>query len=534
MSGAPSMSFGPVIPSRTIVVLVLLAAACGGRTYERQARDAHVVRIGSPIRLTSIAPREGWDYYRAQVASYVFEGLTHVGDDGRVLPCLAREWRVSPNGREYRFHLRAGATFHDGSPFRAADVVRAWTDALREQEGALTHPWMLDPIEGAREFSAGVAPGVVGLSAPDDSTLLVRLHEPLAFFPTLLSLPQSFIPAAASDSSLPLGTGPWKWAGADSAGAEARLARYAAYWGETPLLDSLLYRYVPVAMVARAFGEGWVDMVSELPSPLRIEWSVLGDIGFVESDAMNATRLVINFREPAFHDLRVRRALNHAVAAARLATTTGAANAVRAAGAIPPSLAGATPDRAPYGFDPVLARRLLRESDYPAGRPIRLWVPGPGLSDYPPEIGHFLRDYLEAAGFTVDLRIQSEGLEEAMANRDADMILSVWVGDYADGDAFLYPLYHSNSAGSAGNEGYYENPALDRVIDASRREPDPARRVALLRTADSLVFEEAPAVFLWFTRTTTAYSLRLSGWGRDPQSSRFTRVRLGTPEPETP
>jgi ABC-type oligopeptide transport system substrate-binding subunit len=116
-----------------------------------------------------------------------------------------------------------------------------------------------------------------------------------------------------------------------------------------------------------------------------------------------------------------------------------------------------------------------------------------------------------------------------MAQGHADAIVSVWVGDYPDGDAFLYPLYHSAAAGNAGNEGFYENTALDHLIDASRRESNPERRVALLSAADSLVFAEAPVVFLWFTRTTTAYSLRLEGWSRDPQTSRFVRLRLKGP-----
>jgi ABC-type oligopeptide transport system substrate-binding subunit len=113
-----------------------------------------------------------------------------------------------------------------------------------------------------------------------------------------------------------------------------------------------------------------------------------------------------------------------------------------------------------------------------------------------------------------------------MAQREADAILSVWVGDYPDGDAFLYPLYHSAAAGGAGNEGFYENAVLDRLIDASRRETNPARRLSLLSEADSLIFDQAPVVFLWFTRTTTAYSLRLAGWNRDPQLSRLQELRL--------
>jgi peptide/nickel transport system substrate-binding protein len=517
----------------TVLGAAIVALACGNGAYERQPADSPVVRIGAPTRITGVDPRLGWDYYHAQPVSFVFEGLTHVGEDGAIVPCLAREWRTSPDGRTYRFILRSGARFHDGTPFRAADVVRAWTAALGTAEGELAHPWMLDPIDGAGEFSSGMAAGVSGLSAPDDTILIVRLREPLAFFPTLLSLPQSFIPAAASDSSHPIGTGPWRWVSGGAGGPEVRLARNEAHWDRPPLLDSLIYRYVPDSLVARAFHVGWVDMASELPAPLRLEWSARGDIGFVESDALNATRLIINLREPVFHDARIRHALNHAIAAARLATTTGAGAAVRAAGAIPPSLPGATPDRAPYAFDPPQARRLLRESGYPPDRPFRLWVPGPGLRDYPAEIGALLRDYLEAVGLTVELTVQSRGIEEAMAERRTDAILSVWVGDYPDGDAFLYPLYHSKAAGNAGNEGFYENPALDRLIDASRREPDPTRRVALLRAADSLVFEDAPVVFLWFTRTTTAYSLRLDGWGPDPQISRFLRLHLaGTPPPE--
>jgi ABC-type transport system substrate-binding protein len=169
---------------------------------------------------------------------------------------------------------------------------------------------------------------------------------------------------------------------------------------------------------------------------------------------------------------------------------------------------------------------LLREAGYPFERPLRLWVPAPGLSDFPAQIGPLLRDYFEAVGFNVALTVSSEGIDTVLAAGLADLTLTVWVGDYPDGDAFLYPLYHSAVAGSAGNEGAYADPVVDSLIDASRREFGPRRRAELLRWADQLVFDEAPVVFLWFTRTATAYSLRLAGWGRDPQLSRFLDLRL--------
>jgi ABC-type transport system substrate-binding protein len=504
----------------------LAVVACGDARFPTPLRSAPVVRVSSPARVSLIGPERGWSYYDSQVIGYLFEGLTRVADDGNLVPALARSWSHSPDGRVYRFRLRSGVRFHDGTPFDASEVVRAWTALLRLPPDSLTHPWMLDGVEGARAFSRGETPTVTGLQVVDDTTLVVRLAEPLAFFPTLLSHTQTAIAAVTSTGEHPIGTGPWRFVSRDS--DEIRLVKNADYWDDPPLLDSLVHRYVPDSLTERAFNAGWVDLASELPAATLLEWRTRSDIGFVESEAQTATRLVINMREPVFADVRVRQALNHAVNATLLAKATAAPSVVRAAGAIPPSLPGADPSREPYTFDPGLARTLLRSGGYPEDRPLRLRVPGPGLSDFPAESGTLLRDYFEAVGLHVQLTVASEGIETALADQTADLVLTVWVGDYPDGDAFLYPLYHSDLAGSAGNEGAYRNPAADRLMDASRHELDPTRRARLLRAADSLIFADAPVVFLWFTRTAAVYSLRLEGWGRDPFLSRLTSLTLAS------
>lgn len=526
MCDGPSRSCAIGGAERALLLGAVLLTACRASGFSTPPRDASVVRIAAPSRISAMTPSASWDYYTAQVTRLVFEGLTRIEESGDLVPGLVRSWSAAREGREFRYILRTGVTFHDGTPVTAADVRRCWMAALRADPEALSHPWMLDPIEGALEFSRGTRDDLPGLVVLDDTTLVVRLREPLAFFPTLTALPQAAISAVASDSAHPIGTGPWRWVGADGGEPDIRFARNTRYWGDPPHLDSLVYRFVPDSLADRAFAAGFVDMVSELPVVTRLEWSARSDVGFVESAAAAVTRIVINMREPVFHDVRVRRALNHAIDAARLARTTAAPTSVRAAGSIPPSLPGADPERAPYAFDPALARHLWQAGGYPADRPLRLWAPGPGLADYPPEIGELVRSYLEGAGLTVELTTQSQGLEQAMRERRADLVISVWVGDYPDGDAYLYPLYHSTVAGSAGNDGAYANPEVDRLIDESRRALDPARRAALLRAADGLVFADAAAVPLWFTHSATAYSLRLAGWGHDPQGSRFTALRL--------
>jgi len=505
-------------------VLAVSAIACSRRDVARS--DAPVVRIGTPSLVTDLLLRETWGYYEAQVAAFVFEGLTRVEPAGLV-PSLARRWEAESEARVFRFALRSGVVFHDGTRFTAADVVRAWTEALRNSPTGVTHPWALDPIDGARALTRGETETLRGVEVVDDTTLLIRLDEPLAFFPLLLSLPQTAIPAAASESRRPRGTGPWRWvSGGSREDSDIRFARNDAYWGQPAGLDSLVYRFVPDSALRRAFESGQVDLVSDVPPELRTAWSLRDDVGFIESDALTSTRLVINMLEPVFRDVRIRRALNHAVPSAQLATGAGAPNPVRATGAIPPPLPGADPARAPYAYDPELARRLLREGGYPFDRPLRLWVPAPGMADYPADIGPLLREYFEAVGLTVDLTVGGDGIETALTRRLADLMLSVWVGDYRDADAYLYPLYHSAAAGSAGNEGWYRDAEIDRLIAASRSASDPDVRVGLLRAADSVVFTRAPVVFLWFTRSATAFSLRHVGWGDDPVISRFTELRL--------
>jgi ABC-type transport system substrate-binding protein len=528
MCDAPSKRWATGGADAVVLLLVAgLVVACGASSYSSPPRDSRVVRIASPSRIADLSPSASWDYYTAQVTRLVFEGLTRIEEDGDLVPGLARSWTAAREGREFRYVLRAGVTFHDGTPFTAADVRRCWTAALRSDSDALSHPWMLDPIEGALEFSRGARDDVPGLAVLDDTTLVVRLREPLAFFPTLTALPQTAVSAAASLPLHPIGTGPWRWVrGGGAQSDDIWFARNSSYWGGPAELDSLVRRFVPDSQAGQAFAAGFVDMVAELPLLTRLEWSARSDVGFVESAPAALTRIVINMREPVFQDVRVRRALNHAIDAARLAQTTAAPTSGRAAGSIPPALPGGDAAREPYTFDPALARRLWQAGGYPANRPLRLWAPGPGLADYPPEIGELVRSYLEGAGFKVELTTQNRGLEEAMRNGEADLVISVWVGDYPDGDAYLYPLYSSTVAGSAGNDGAYANPAVDRLIDASRRALDPARRAVVLREADSAVFEDAAAVPLWFTHSATAYSLRLVGWGPDPQASRFTRLRL--------
>src|SRR4051812_41107705 len=167
-----------------LVATLALAACSSSSTTSRHtvidSRDQYDPR--------SLDPALSTDVPTGRAVGYVFDGLTRFEPDARVEPALAERWDVSPDGATYTFHLRRGVTFHDGSPFSAKNVVASWQRALdpATKSGAAQ---FLFPIKGAREFNAGKATSIAGVTARDDSTLVVVLTEPLAIFVKMLAMP---------------------------------------------------------------------------------------------------------------------------------------------------------------------------------------------------------------------------------------------------------------------------------------------------------------------------------------------------------
>jgi peptide/nickel transport system substrate-binding protein/oligopeptide transport system substrate-binding protein len=103
-------------------------------------------------------------------------------------------------------------------------------------------------------------------------------------------------------------------------------------------------------------------------------------------------------------------------------------------------------------------------------------------------------------------------MREAARKGEADLVLKDWYADYPDAENFLYPLLHSANAGVGGNVSFFRNPAFDSVVTASRRETDVAKRTALYQRADSIAFDQAPMVFLFFYNELYAVQPWLKNW----------------------
>ena len=481
-----------------VLALAALAAACGGAGDAGGAGRQSFVDSRDTEDPRSLDPALSTDVPTGRAVSYLFDGLTRFTPDARVVPALAERWEVSPDGRTYTFHLRQGVRFHDGQPLVAAHVVASWQRAL-DPKSRGGRGWPLEPIDGAAAFQAGRARSLAGARAPDDSTLVVTLAEPLAAFPKLLAMPvASVVPpnAGADFGQKPVGTGPWKfveWRHDDY----LKFARNAAYWGEKPGADTLVARVIPEPSTKVAeFENGTVDVLA-VPEGETRNWEQTDErpARLLSAPALRLYYVAINTTRGPLADVRVRQALNHAVDTKTILDRLIAGRGRLAAGTLPALLDSAGAARAPYAYDPAKARQLLAAAGHAADLSLQIWV---GQDPTFARVAQSVQGYLQAVGVKATIvQRDAPSVREAARNGQADLFVKDWFADYPDADAFLYPLLHSASRGVGGNLSFYSNKAVDSLVVAARRTADDAERARLSRAADSTAFADAPLIYLF-------------------------------------
>ena len=321
----------------------------------------------------SLDPALSTDVPTGEMVTLVYDNLVQQSVDGAIEPGLASRWTVDSTGTRYTFTIRAGVTFHDGSPVNAAVVRASLLRALAPGTSG-GRGWPLYPIQGARAYASGDATDLPGRAVTDDSTVVMLLDEPLNIFLTLLAMPVAAIVPAGAGAGIgqnPVGTGPWRfvsWSHDDAILFSAN----TSYWGTRPRSDSLRVRIIPEELTQAAEYESGGLSVVEVPFGETARWESGHATELQRRPALRALYVAVNTRRGPLADPRVRRALNLAVDREAILQNVAGGRGVLAAGTIPPGLAGHDSTRRPFPFDPEAARRLLAEAGQPALR-VRLW-----------------------------------------------------------------------------------------------------------------------------------------------------------------
>ena len=504
---------------RLILLLSLLVLAM-------PARAESVVRRAIGADVTSLDPDLIGNEYETVVAADLFEGLTVYGPDAAIRPGAATGWDVSDDGKTYLFHLRPGLEWSDGSPLTAADFVYSFRRALDPRTGA-PYNEILYPIRGAEAFATGrnPEPTALGVEAPDEATVRIRLERPAAFLPAILAHSMGFpVPRAAierwgADWTRPehfVGNGPFILT---ESVPQARLVftrNPRFHDAGTVALDQVRWLVMGEEAAYKAFRTGEIDLTG-LPAHLLPQARRDLAPALREQRILFAHYVDINMtRAPLATDIRLRRALALALDQVALETKVVKDGGIGGFSIVPDGIPGYRPAREAFAEEPMAdrlktARRLWAEAGYSPDRPLKLRLMTDDVANYVLEakaIAALWQAALPGLSVTLDVN-EYQVVTGRLVHHDYDLALSSWNADFPDPSNFLAPW--RADAGTANVVGY-RNPTFDRLLDEAALLLEPAARLARSASAEQVLLDDCVLLPYGFESENSLVNPRLSGW----------------------
>jgi peptide/nickel transport system substrate-binding protein len=462
----------------------------------------------------SLDPRIGSDETSQRVHQLVYDYLLALDDELRVVGGLASSWQQT-DPLTYIIHLRKGVRFHDGHELTADDVVYTF--------GCFIDPAFVSPRKGAYRTLDRV-------EAIDPYTVRFTLKEPFGSFPIQLVMPVVPNGAGPELRDHPVGTGPYQFVSM-AVDDHVELTAFPDYFRGRPANDGVVLKVVPdEIMRALELRTGSVDMVVNDLSPDVIhQLAEEQSVTIAESPGTDYAYVGINMRDPALKDRRVRHALGYAIDRQAIVDHLRRGLARPAIGILPPASWAFDEQVFQFTHDPAKAIALLDDAGYrdPDGD-----GPEPRLRlSLKVSTNEFIR--LQAAVIQQDLKqvgIDLDVRSYEFATLYADVLKGnfqlftlQWVG-VSDPD-MLRRVFHSKQMPPDGfNRGYYENPEVDRLIDAAMAATSDEDRRRAYGAAQRLLAEDAPYISLWY-KTNVAVSRRQIAGVKLTPTAEFTFLR---------
>lgn len=445
-----------------------------------------------------------------------FNGLVDLDENLEPVPELAESWEVEEDGALYRFHLRDDVTWHDGTPFTAADVKFSFEEVLLDLHS---------------RTKASVGASIESIEAPDDLTVEFRFAQPYAPLLQQLNVTEAPIvprhiyegtdPMTNPANLEPIGTGPFRFV-SYMTGSEIRMEKNTDYFEDgLPLLDEVVMRVIPEEgsrVVALEAGD--VDWLFETPGPDLDRLRSSGDFDFLETPVnpggANCIMTVsFNLDRPIFNDVRVREAIGHALDREQFVERVLFGQGSVAEAPISSGIPFAHGDVELPGFDAEEAARLLDEAGWGQdGDGIRTAQGVEGVDDGTAlafDFLHFptftpyaelLRAQLREVGAEVTLEPLEPPVfaETVFTNRDFDTNIISYC-NATDPEIGVRRMFTTSNIGPVpfSNSSAYRNDRVDALFDEAQATVSIDERTDIYQQIQEIVAAELP--YLWIVET---------------------------------
>ncbi|MDR1177557.1 MAG: ABC transporter substrate-binding protein [Spirochaetaceae bacterium] len=444
------------------VLLFLVFTGCGGSSKSASSSYKDTITWGQGADVTSFDPHVGRQTPAVQVTNHIFDTLVQFdGTSSEVVPQIAESWeQLSPTS--YRFRIRQGIKFHDGTALTAEDVKYSLDRAVASSMISYLMDFISETI------------------IEDPYTVVVNTHAPYAPALRNLSVPfAAIVPKAYTESSLdilarhPIGSGPYKfvsWTQSDS----ARLEAFEDYYDGAPRTKYLVMKVIPEASQRTiALETGEIDLSYDLPTNDHKIITGNDKLSLFLAPPLSLFYISMDIRKTPFGNKLVRQAISHAIDRQLIIDTVVSGAAESADAIIAPGVYGyysAGVDQ----YDPDLSRRLLAQAGYPNGFTTSFWV---NNNQERIEVSTAIVDMLREVGITAQLEVMEAGaFWDKTDNGEHEMAFFGWITSTKDADYTYYSLGHSSKHGPGGNTSYITDPRADALIEEGRNNTDPAVR----------------------------------------------------------
>jgi ABC-type transport system substrate-binding protein len=452
----------------------------------------------------------------------VWGGLVRYDENAKVQLDLAESYTVSEDGTVYQFKIRPDAKYANGHQVKAGDFVTSWKRAL--------DPSRLSPMAQYMQHIKGFTSYVsrksktLAVKAVDDATVEITLSKPYSYFMSYLA---AFVWAVVDPAVLQsnpddfflhdAGTGPWRITAFDESKQLVMEPNPNHYGGNSPSITKLVWSFVTGPSAANeALNLYKQDKAISADVPLSLMSSVQGDPDLSKElkkiAPQGTTRsLAMDFAQPPFNDVRVRRAFAQAIDRDKWANQIWEGTWAPAQSFTPPVVAANSGYKPPelLGFDAGAAKKALEDAGFKDGKglpAITYYEPSEDLDDEKSRWQAFLDMIKENLGVVVTLdasksQAEIQKLQDDNGGRQFDI---VWWWNITETPHLLTDVFASTSPymkgvfnwssslkAAGGFDPGADSKAFDDLVTKADVELDAATRNDQYRQAEELAIKNA-------------------------------------------
>jgi peptide/nickel transport system substrate-binding protein len=460
-----------------------------------------------------------------RVRSIIFNTLVRKNEKFEYVGELAKEIKISEDGKVVTFTLQDNVKFHNGKEFTSADVKYTFDELFKSNGYKAGAFYDTIPVAGsappktnATNSSPGAAPSpspqtqrvahISSIETPDPKTVVFKVTKPALANQLLSNLVAVPIVTEGTIGQLkdqPIGTGPYKFVGFDSSQNIVELASNPDYWEGAPKVQKLRLKTVQDANSLQAeLRTGGVDIApnpNNLPPDSVKALSSEPNLHVEQTNGSNLQYLVFNTQTPPLDNVKVRQAIGYAIDRDKIISELLFNQARRAESILPPESWAYVPGTQ-YSYDPQKAKQLLKESGYTDQEIVFKYGTG---SAYVNNYSQVIQNALTDIGLNVRIEtLERNTIVDQLAYGQVQMYTGIWVGGNQD-PIFLRDLFTTSRIPipkivSCCNRSRYSNPEVDRIveqaIDIAATDRDRAKQ--LYGQTWQIVSNDLPLLPLWY------------------------------------